>query len=56
MTNLKLQLKKSNKMAEAKKNERFIPPKKVKELCKEFGFTTEMFEGSLAKGGRLSNG
>ena len=36
-------------MAEAKKNERIVVLKKVKELCKEFGFTAGML-----KGGRLN--
>ncbi|MDB9806739.1 H-NS histone family protein [Amylibacter sp.] len=37
-------------MAEAKKNERTVALKKVKELCKEFGFTAGMLKGSLAEG------
>ena len=37
-------------MAEAKKNERTVALKKVKELCKEFGFTAGMLIGSVAKG------
>lgn len=37
-------------MAEAKKNERADALKKVKELCKEFGFTAGMLKGSLAEG------
>ena len=38
-------------MAEAKKNERTIALKKVKELCTEFGFTAGMLlKGALAKG------
>jgi len=37
-------------MAEAKKNERADTLKKVKELCKEFGFTAGMLKGSLAEG------
>ena len=37
-------------MAEAKKNERTVALKKVKELCKEFGFTAEMLKGALAEG------
>lgn len=40
-------------MAEAKKNERTVALKKVKELCKEFGFSAGMLKGSLA-GGRKS--
>ena len=34
-------------MAEAKKSERTVALKKVKELCKEFGFTARMLKGSL---------
>ncbi|MDC1124197.1 hypothetical protein OAT15_04010 [Gammaproteobacteria bacterium] len=37
-------------MIEAKKNERANALKEVKRLCKEFGFTTGMLKGSLAKG------
>ena len=37
-------------MAEAKKNERTVALKKVKELCKEFGFTTGMLKGVLDDG------
>ena len=37
-------------MVEAKKNERANALKKVKRLCKEFGFTTGMLKGALAKG------
>ena len=37
-------------MAEAKKSERADTLKKVKELCKEFGFTAGMLKGSLAEG------
>lgn len=37
-------------MVEAKKNERTDALKKVKELCKEFGFTAGMLKGSLAEG------
>ena len=37
-------------MAEAKKNERTVALKKVKELCKEFGFTAGMLKGSIAEG------
>lgn len=37
-------------MAEAKKNERASALKEVKRLCKEFGFTSGMLKGALAKG------
>jgi len=37
-------------MAEAKKSERTVALKKVKELCKEFGFTAGMLKGVLAEG------
>ena len=37
-------------MAEAKKNERTNALKEVKRLCKEFGFTSGMLKGPLAKG------
>ena len=37
-------------MIEAKKNERANALKKVKRLCKEFGFTDRMLKGSLAVG------
>ena len=37
-------------MAGAKKNERADALKKVKELCKEFGFTTGMLKGLLVEG------
>ena len=37
-------------LAEAKKRERAEAPKKVKELCKEFGFTAGMLKGALAEG------
>jgi len=37
-------------MVEAKKNERANALKEVKRLCKEFGFTSGMLKGSLAKG------
>jgi hypothetical protein len=37
-------------MVEAKKRERADALKKVKELCKEFGFTAGMLKGALAKG------
>lgn len=39
-------------MAEAKKNERTVALKKVKELCKEFGFTAGMLKGSLSERGK----
>jgi hypothetical protein len=35
-------------MAEAKKSERAIALKKVKELFKELGFTADMLKGALA--------
>ena len=38
------------KIVEAKKRERADPRMKVKELCKEFGFTAGMLKGSLAEG------
>jgi len=41
-------------MVEAKKNERTAALKKVKELCKEFGFTAGMLKGSLAEGRKKS--
>ena len=37
-------------MEEAKKRERAVALKKVKQLCKEFGFTAGMLQGVLAKG------
>ena len=37
-------------MVEAKKRERTEALKKVKELCKEFGFTAGMLKGALAEG------
>jgi len=37
-------------MVEAKKRERAEALKKVKELCKEFGFTARMLKGALAEG------
>ena len=37
-------------MVEAKQNERASALKKVKRLCKEFGFTAGMLKGALAKG------
>ena len=39
-------------MAEAKKNERTIELKNVKELCKELGSTVGMLKGALAEGRR----
>ena len=36
-------------MVEAKKNERTVAMKKVKELCNEFAFTAGMLKGSLAE-------
>ena len=39
-------------MVEAKKRERAEPLKKVKELCREFGFTAGMLKGALAEGRR----
>ena len=37
-------------MEEAKKRERAVALKKVKQLCKEFGFTAGMLQGVLARG------
>ena len=37
-------------IAEAKKNECTVALKKVKELCKQFGFTAGMLKGALAEG------
>ena len=37
-------------MEQAKKRERAEALKKVKQLCKEFGFTAGMLKGVLAKG------
>ncbi|MDA9281270.1 hypothetical protein N9Q14_01485 [Pseudomonadales bacterium] len=34
----------------SKKNERTVALKKVKELCKEFGFTAGMLKSALAEG------
>ena len=39
-------------MAEAKKGERADDLKKVKELCREFGFTAGMLRGALVEGRR----
>ena len=36
-------------MVEAKKNERAYALKEVKRLCKEFGFTTGVLNGSLTE-------
>ena len=36
-------------MVEAKKRERAEALKKLKELCKEFGFTAGMLKGALAE-------
>ena len=41
-------------MEEAKKRERAEALKKVKQLCKEFGFTAGMLQGVLAKSRNLS--
>ena len=40
-------------MAEAKKSERANALKKVKRLCKEFGFTAGMLKGSRAEGRKI---
>ena len=37
-------------IVEAKKRERAEALKKVKELCKEFGFTAGVLKGALAEG------
>jgi DNA-binding protein H-NS len=37
-------------MEQAKKRERAEALKKVKQLCKEFGFTARMLQGVLTKG------
>ena len=37
-------------MEEAKKRERAVALKKVKQMCKEFGFTAGMLQGVLARG------
>ena len=37
------------KMNEAKERERFGSLNKVKELCKDFGFTVEMLRGAMAE-------
>jgi len=41
-------------MVKAKKNERANTLKKVKRLCKEFGFMAEMLKGSLVEGRKKS--
>ena len=41
-------------MVKAKKNERLNALKKVKRLCKEFGYTAGMLKGSLAEGRKKS--
>ena len=41
------------RMAEANKSERTVALKKVKELCKEFGFTAGMLKGVLAEGRKM---
>ena len=41
-------------MLESKKSERANAHKEVKRLCKEFGVTAGMLEGSLLKGERRS--
>ena len=41
-------------MVEAKKNEGTVALEKVKELCKEFGFTAGMLKGALAEGRKKS--
>jgi uncharacterized membrane protein (DUF106 family) len=41
-------------MAEAKKSERTVALKKVKELCKEFSFTVGMLKGALTEGRKKS--
>ena len=41
-------------MVEAKKNEGTVALEKVKELCKEFGFTARMLKGALAEGRKKS--
>ena len=38
------------KMAEAKKRERAGALKKVKDLCKGFGFTARMLKGAMTEG------
>lgn len=39
-------------MVEASKNERANALKEVKRLCKQFGFTAGLLNGSIAKGRR----
>ena len=41
-------------MAKAKRSEHTVTLKKVKDLCKEFGFTSGMLKGSLAEGRKKS--
>jgi len=41
-------------LVEAKKNERADALKKVKPLCKEFGFTAGTLKGALAEGRKKS--
>ena len=41
-------------MVEAKKNESTNAQKKVKRLCKEFGFTAGMLKGALVEGRKKS--
>jgi len=43
-------MREKQQMAEAKKSKRTNALKEVKRLCKEFGFTTGMLKGTLAKG------
>jgi hypothetical protein len=45
----------TEKMIEAKKNERSNALKEVKRLCKEFGLTARMPKGSLAEGRKAQN-
>ena len=40
-------------MVETKNSERANALKKVKRLCKEFGFTAGMLKGSLAEGRKI---
>ncbi len=46
----KQQVELEKKIAIARKDERTEALKKVKELCKEFGFTAGMLKGTLAAG------
>ena len=43
-------MREKQQMAEAKKSKLTNALKEVKRLCKEFGFTTGMLKGALAKG------